>query len=85
MNQEQPTNKNASTSERLKDINDRRNRAILKAVGVALLAWIVAFAIYAGLKSIHSGSTLLDIILLLWNAVIVAAPFVGVWVYKKNK
>jgi len=85
MEQDHKTSKNVSTSEKLKEIDKRRNRAILKAVGAGLLAWLVAFAIYAGLKSIHTRSTLMDIILLSWNAVIIGAPFVGIWVYKRNK
>jgi hypothetical protein len=85
MGHNQSKNRNESTSDKIREIDERRKRAITKAVGASVLAWIIAFAIYAILKSVHDRSTFLDIILLLWNAVIIAAPFVGVWVYRKNK
>ena len=85
MNQDESKGENASTLEKLKEIDERIKRAGRMGIGAALLAMIVAITIYAVLKSIHPRSTQMDIILLLWNAVIIAAPLVGVWVYKKNK
>lgn len=85
MNQDYSNNTKMSTEEKLSVIDKRHKRAALLAVGVGLLAWIVTISIYGGLKSIHPKSTTIDVILLFWNVVMVGAPLIGVWVYKKYK
>ena len=85
MNQTDPNEAGPEASGKLQENDQRRKRAVKLGLITALAAWIVAFAVYAGLKSIRSNSSIVDIILLLWSAVIIGAPFIGLWVYKKNK
>jgi len=85
MSQNQSTNRNKSTSDKLKEIDERRKRAMLKAVGAGMLAMIIAIAIKVGLMSVHPSGTLMDILLLLWDVVFMGVPFVVFFVYRKIK
>ena len=72
-------------SMRLKEADTRRRRAIAYSISAAAGAWVAAFLVYAVLKSMQPGGTMLDLVLLLWNAVIIAAPFVGYVVYRRMR
>lgn len=73
-------------TEKLKEIDERKKRAVSKAVGAAVIAFILAFVIKFGLMSLRPGGTLLNILLLLWDLVLIGAPVAaGLWVYKKNR
>ena len=69
----------------LAEADERRSRTIKYSLAVAVGAWVVAFIVYAALKSMQPGGTLLDLALLFWNAVIIAAPFTGYAVYRRMR
>ena len=72
-------------STRLKEADERRRRAITYSLTAAAGAWVAAFAVYAVLKSMQPGGTMLDLVLLLWNAVMIAAPLAGYVVYRRMR
>ena len=69
----------------LRETDERRSRAIKYSVGVAFVAWAAAWIVFALLKSMQPGGTLLDIVLLFWNAVIIGAPAAGYVVYRRMR
>ena len=86
MSENQTANQAAGTAEKLKEIDERKKRAVSKAVGAAVIAFVLAFAIKAGLMSLRPGGTVLNIVLLLWDLVVIGAPLAaGLWVYRKNR
>ena len=79
------TPRSPSAAAGLQEADARRKRALNRGVLVAFAAWVAAFLVYAALKSIQPRSSLLEIVLLLWNAVMIAAPLTGYFVYRRMR
>lgn len=71
---------------KLKAADQRRNRAAMKGVLAAVLAWLVGFAVLAILFSLRPGGTLLDVITLVWQlGFMPMAGLLGFFVYRKSR
>ncbi|HUF28737.1 MAG TPA: hypothetical protein VMM18_17280 [Gemmatimonadaceae bacterium] len=79
------TNKSVAAAKVLHDADARRKRAVNHAVLATFVVWAAAFGVYAMLKAIQGRSILIEIALLVWNAVMIAVPLVGFVVYRRMR